>query len=82
MKRLRTRTYNSDEGFAHVAALLGHLGLEWLLHRFSPRLVWSLYVFIDGFITIAILSFLAFLTRSPFVFPSLGPTAYQVCTLE
>lgn len=56
--------------------LLGHLKLEWLLHRFPPRLVWSLYVLINGFITIALLAILALFTKSPFVFPSLGPTAY------
>src|ERR1700686_4038425 len=42
----------------------------------SPRLVWACYVCANGFITIGLLSLLAFLTGSPFVFPSLGPTAY------
>nr|WP_026441623.1 hypothetical protein [Pseudacidobacterium ailaaui] len=41
-----------------------------------PRLVWAAYVFINGFITIALLSALAFFTRTPFVFPSLCPTAF------
>jgi CBS-domain-containing membrane protein len=50
--------------------------LEWLLNRFPPRLVRSVYVFINGFITIAALALLAFVSRNPFVFPSLGPTAY------
>jgi CBS-domain-containing membrane protein len=65
-----------NAGFEHVGVLLGHLKLEWLLHRFPPRLVWSLYVLINGFITIALLAILALFTKSPFVFPSLGPTAY------
>jgi CBS-domain-containing membrane protein len=31
---------------------------------------------VNGFLTIALLALLAVLTNSPFVFPSLGPTAY------
>ena len=34
------------------------------------------HVCINGFITIGLLALLAILTGSPFVFPSLGPTAY------
>jgi CBS-domain-containing membrane protein len=67
---------NKDGGIEHVAVLFGHLKLEWLLRRFSPRLVWSLYVLVNSFITIALLAILARFTESPFVFPSLGPTAY------
>jgi CBS-domain-containing membrane protein len=33
-------------------------------------------VFVNSFITIAVLALLALVTRNPFVFPSLGPTAY------
>ncbi|MGH9617166.1 MAG: HPP family protein [Acidobacteriaceae bacterium] len=46
--------------------------------HFAPRLVWSLYVLVNGFFTIALLALLAVVTDSPFVFPSLGPTAYLV----
>ena len=35
-----------------------------------------MYVCVNGFITIGLLGLLALLTGSPFVFPSLGPTAY------
>ena len=62
--------------FEHVGVLLTHMRLEWLLQRFSPRLVWAVYVCVNGFITIALLALLALFTSSPFVFPSLGPTAY------
>jgi CBS domain-containing membrane protein len=65
-----------NEGLEHVAVLLGRVRLAWLLNRFPPRLVWSAYVFVNGFLTIALLALLAVLTNSPFVFPSLGPTAY------
>jgi CBS domain-containing membrane protein len=67
---------NGSGGFEHVAVLLGRMRLAWLLDRFPPRVVWSLYVFVNGFVTIALLALLAVFTNSPFVFPSLGPTAY------
>ena len=60
----------------HVGVLLARLRLQWLLHHFSPRLVWTAYVCVNCFITIGLLALLAFVTGSPFVFPSLGPTAY------
>jgi CBS-domain-containing membrane protein len=62
--------------FEHVGILLAHLRLKWLLQRFPSRLVWAIYVCVNGFITIGLLAVLALLTGSPFVFPSLGPTAY------
>jgi len=62
--------------FEHVGMLLRHMRMEWLLRHLPPRLVWAVYVGINGFITIALLALLALLTGSPFVFPSLGPTAY------
>ena len=65
-----------NEGLEHVAVLLDRVRLAWLLNRFPPRLVWSAYVFVNGFLTIALLALLAVLMNSPFVFPSLGPTAY------
>lgn len=70
------RQQSAIGGVEHVAVLLGRLRLAWLLRRFSPRVVWSLYVLVNGFITIALLALLAVITDSPFVFPSLGPTAY------
>jgi len=62
--------------FEHVAKLLTHMRMEWLLLHLPPRLVWAVYVGINGFITIALLALLSLVTGSPFVFPSLGPTAY------
>jgi CBS domain-containing membrane protein len=63
-------------GIEHVRVLLTHMRMEWLLQHFPSRLVWALYVCMNGFITIGLLGLLALLTGSPFVFPSLGPTAY------
>jgi CBS-domain-containing membrane protein len=63
-------------GFEHIAVLLTHLRMAWLLKHLPPRLVWVVYVGINGFVTIGLLALLALVTGSPFVFPSLGPTAY------
>lgn len=60
----------------HILSLLRRLRLDWLLRHFPPRLVRAVYVFVNGFITIAVLALLALVSRNPFVFPSLGPTAY------
>lgn len=64
------------EAAQHVVELLRHIRLHWLLRHLPPRIVWAGYVFVNSFLTIAILSLLAGVTGSPFVFPSLGPTAY------
>jgi CBS domain-containing membrane protein len=64
------------EEFEHIVALLKHLRLNWLLRHFPPRIIHALYVLVNGFITVAILAALAFATGSPFVFPSVGPSAY------
>src|SRR6185437_326117 len=60
----------------HASSFFRKLRLDWLLSHFPPRLVRSTYVFVNGFVTIALLALLAFFSRNPFVFPSLGPTAY------
>jgi len=64
------------EAARHVIELLHRIRLHWLLRHLPPRIVWAGYVFFSSFITIALLSVLAAITGSPFVFPSLGPTAY------
>jgi CBS-domain-containing membrane protein len=63
-------------GSDHILSVLQRFRLDWLLQHFPPRLVRCFYVFVNGFITIGLLALLALLTGNPFVFPSLGPTAY------
>src|SRR5262249_14107976 len=46
------------------------------LRRFPPRLVWASFVFFNGFSAVAALAGLAVLSHPPFVFPSVGPTAF------
>lgn len=73
---MRSHANGGVGGAEHIAVLLERLRLAWLLRHFPPRLVWALYVLVNGFLTIALLALLAVVTGSPFVFPSLGPTAY------
>ncbi len=68
--------FGVEEQATHVLELMERLRLAWLLKHLPPRLVWAAYLFINGFMTIALLALLAVATRTPFVFPSLGPTAY------
>ena len=56
--------------------LVAQFRLTRLLGRFPERPVWAAFMFVNGFITIALLAGLAMVTRTPFVFPSLGPTAF------
>jgi len=60
----------------HVFRLIERLRLGWLLAHLPSTFVWAAYVALNSFVTIALLTLLALLTRNPFVFPSLGPTAY------
>lgn len=50
--------------------------LSFLEQNHNSRLVLTAYVFVNSAITIAILSVIALVTDLPFVFPSLGPTAF------
>lgn len=59
-----------------VHGLLERLRLAPLLARWPARVVWAVYMFVNGFIAIGLLALLAAFTHNPFVFPSLGPTAY------
>lgn len=61
---------------AVARGLVHRLRLDSLLRRFPPRVVWAVFVFINGFVTIAVLAVLALIFQSPFLFPSLGPTAF------
>lgn len=62
--------------FNHVERLLDRLRLPFLLRHLPHRAVWAVYVGVNCFVTIALLAVLGGITRSPFVFPSLGPTAF------
>lgn len=61
---------------AVIRGIIGRFKLTRLLGRFPERPVWAAFMFVNGFVTIAILAGVAMVTRTPFVFPSLGPTAF------
>jgi CBS domain-containing membrane protein len=57
-------------------SLAARLQITDLLTHYSERPIWALFMFLNGFITIALLAAVAMVSRTPFVFPSLGPTAF------
>jgi CBS-domain-containing membrane protein len=57
-------------GLAHRARLSS------LTQRHSSRFILGLFAFVNGLIAIGIMAMVALLTGQPFVFPSLGPTAF------
>lgn len=59
-----------------IRGMVERLRIQWLLRRFDERKVWAAFMFVNGFITIGLLSLVALVTGTPFVFPSLGPTAF------
>ncbi|HUB42143.1 MAG TPA: HPP family protein [Streptosporangiaceae bacterium] len=61
---------------AQVHGLARRFGLHRLEQRCHDRWVLGTYVLITSAISIGIVSVIAALTRQPFLFPSLGPTAF------
>jgi CBS domain-containing membrane protein len=59
-----------------LAGILRHVQLTWLLEHYARLPVLALFAFLNGLLSIAIMSALALVTHSPFIFPSLGPTAF------
>jgi CBS domain-containing membrane protein len=59
-----------------LRGLFRHLRLPWLTQRYAQTPVLALFSFMNGCISIGLMSALALITRSPFIFPSLGPTAF------
>ena len=61
---------------AAIHGLGARFGLRALEQRHSSRAMLGTYVLINSAISIAILSVVAMVTKQPFIFPSLGPTAF------
>lgn len=59
-----------------VLGLGNRLRLKPLTERFNSVTVLGLFAFVNGLVSIALMSVVALLTRQPFIFPSLGPTAF------
>ncbi len=56
--------------------LVNRFRLSWLLGHFPERPVWAAFMFVNGFISIALMSLAALALKTSFIFPSLGPTAF------
>ena len=59
-----------------LGGILTRFRLSWLLQHHARVPVLALFSFINGCISIGLMAILALITRSPFIFPSLGPTAF------
>jgi CBS domain-containing membrane protein len=59
-----------------ILGLLNRLRLPWLVAHKPRVVVLAIFSFINGCISIGIMAALALVTHSPFIFPSLGPTAF------
>jgi len=59
-----------------LRGLFSHIRIPWLLQRHAQVPILALFGFINGCISIGLMSILALITHSPFIFPSLGPTAF------
>jgi len=67
-----------EKSGGEIRELLGRLRLPGLIERFPPRIIWAVFVFVNGFVTCAILASMAMAWKTTFIFPSLGPTAFMV----
>lgn len=59
-----------------LRGLLVRARLPWLLRHHQRRAVLAIFSVLMGAVSLAIISVVALITRTPFVFPSLGPTAF------
>ncbi len=59
-----------------VRGVFDRVRLPYLLARLPTRPVMAIFATINGFLSIAIMAVAALATGEPFVFPSLGPTAF------
>lgn len=57
-----------------------HIRLPWLEQHHSVTFITGLFALINGMIAIGIMAAAALVTGQPFVFPSLGPTAFLLFT--
>lgn len=59
-----------------LLGLAGRLRVPELSKRHSSTTVLAIFSFVNGLISIALMAIAALVTRAPFIFPSLGPTAF------
>lgn len=59
-----------------LRGLFRRVRIPWLVQHYSEVPILAIFGFINGCISIGLMSILALITGSPFIFPSLGPTAF------
>ncbi|HEY9450529.1 MAG TPA: HPP family protein [Gemmatimonadaceae bacterium] len=59
-----------------LRGLLMRLRLTHLAERYDSTVVLSVFSLVNGFISIALMATVALVSGQPFIFPSLGPTAF------
>jgi len=59
-----------------LRGLVTRARLPWLLSHYARTPVLAVFALINGLVSIGLMAALALITHSPFVFPSLGPTAF------
>jgi len=57
--------------------MLRYVQLPWLMKRYPHVPVFALYNFLSGFLSIGLMAAFAVILHTPFIFPSLGPTAFH-----
>jgi len=59
-----------------LRGLFSRMRLPWLLEHYARIPILALFSFVNGCVSIGLMAALADITHSPFIFPSLGPTAF------
>jgi CBS domain-containing membrane protein len=60
-----------------LGTLLRYVQLPRLMQQYPHIPVFALYNFLSGFLSIGLMAVFAVILHSPFIFPSLGPTAFH-----
>ncbi|HEU4584334.1 MAG TPA: HPP family protein, partial [Gemmatimonadaceae bacterium] len=59
-----------------LRGLLLRLRLTYLAERYDSTIVLAVFSLVNGFVSIALMATVALVSGQPFIFPSLGPTAF------
>jgi CBS-domain-containing membrane protein len=60
-----------------LRSMLRHVQLPWLMQHYPRIVVFVLFNVVSGFFSIGLIAVFALILHSPFIFPSLGPTAFH-----
>ena len=74
---IRSRQIHPEGHIGTLRSMLRYVQLPWLMQHYPRVLVFALYNFVCGFFSIGLMVTIAVILHSPFIFPSLGPTAFH-----